>query len=92
MCFSLQANRFKSYHSHDNSDIHNTKCLQYHFTAKKAWMNDPDGLVYFKGKYHMTSITLMVNIQQRYIGDMQYLQDLVPWQHLTIAIYPHNDQ
>ncbi|MDE4945053.1 hypothetical protein NAI65_12535, partial [Francisella tularensis subsp. holarctica] len=50
---SLRADSFKSYHSHDTSDIHKTKRLQYHFTAKKAWMNDPIGLVYFKGKYHM---------------------------------------
>ncbi|KAJ4986254.1 beta-fructofuranosidase [Stagonosporopsis vannaccii] len=26
---------------------------QYHFTPAKNWMNDPNGLLYFKGVYHM---------------------------------------
>lgn len=26
---------------------------QYHFTPPKNWMNDPNGLLYYKGVYHM---------------------------------------
>ncbi len=35
--------------SHYNSPIRET----YHFAPWKNWMNDPNGLCYFKGYYHM---------------------------------------
>ena len=32
---------------------HETYRPQYHFTAKKHWINDPNGLVWYDGVYHM---------------------------------------
>ena len=26
--------------------------LEHHYRPKKGWMNDPNGLVYYKGYYH----------------------------------------
>ena len=25
----------------------------FHFTPKEKWMNDPNGMVYYKGEYHL---------------------------------------
>ncbi len=30
-----------------------SKKLQFHYKPKKGWINDPNGLVYFKGYYHI---------------------------------------
>ncbi|PKQ45400.1 glycosyl hydrolase family 32 [Confluentibacter flavum] len=64
---------------------------QIHFTPKKAWMNDPNGLIYFNKTYHM--------FFQHYPdstvwGPMHWghaeSKDLVHWVEKPIALYPDN--
>jgi beta-fructofuranosidase len=61
----------------------------YHFTPRKGWMNDPKGLIQFRGSYHA--------FYQHYPhapepGPMHWghaiSRDLVHWDHLPIALYP----
>jgi len=63
--------------------------LKYHFEPSKGWINDPNGLVYFKGKYHA--------FFQHYPyapkwGQMHWghaiSEDLIHWEELPIALYP----
>src|SRR5918996_1244762 len=60
-----------------------------HFTPKEKWMNDPNGMVYYKGTYHL--------FYQYYPGGTVWgpmhwghatSTDLMHWQHQPIALYP----
>jgi len=62
---------------------------QYHFTPETGWMNDPNGLVYHDGVYHL--------FYQHYPhatvwGPMHWghaiSTDMVYWEHKPIALYP----
>lgn len=62
---------------------------QIHFSPAEHWMNDPNGMVYYEGEYHL--------FYQHYPeasvwGPMHWghavSRDLVHWEHLPIALYP----
>ncbi len=45
--------------------------LGYHIMPRANWINDPNGLIQFKGEYHVFfSIIRMMSIGGRCIGDM----------------------
>ncbi|MDW7695840.1 glycoside hydrolase family 32 protein [Flammeovirgaceae bacterium SG7u.111] len=62
---------------------------QYHFSPPQQWMNDPNGMVYYEGEYHL--------FYQHYPdsnvwGPMHWghvvSPDMVNWENLPIALYP----
>ncbi len=63
---------------------------QFHFTAKKNWINDPNGLVYYNGEYHLFFQYMPPHRHGAY-KDWGHAvsKDLIHWEQVPQHITPH---
>lgn len=70
----------------DAADIHRPR---YHFLPAANWMNDPNGVIYWQGRYHLF---FQYNPAGAWHGNIHWghaiSADLVRWQELPVAIAP----
>jgi len=64
---------------------------QFHFTPATNWMNDPNGMVFYDGEYHLF---YQFNPFGDKWGHMSWghavSPDMVRWEHLPVALYEEN--
>ena len=86
-CFILTSICLKA--QHKNTIYHDLYRPQIHFSPQAHWMNDPNGMVYFNGIYHL--------FFQYYPGATVWgpmhwghaeSTDLIHWKQLPVALYP----
>jgi len=62
---------------------------QFHFSPDSMWMNDPNGMVFYEGEYHLF---YQHHPHSNVWGPMHWghaiSTDLIHWEHLPIALYP----
>ena len=71
-----------------------TAPLRYHYKPARGWVNDPNGLVYFQGYYHVFyqhAPDYEFPWQQPMHWGHARTKDFLSWEELPIALYPNKD-
>ncbi|WP_210464729.1 glycoside hydrolase family 32 protein [Rufibacter roseolus] len=75
--------------SADENSYNETHRPQFHFSPPAKWMNDPNGMVYHNGEFHLF---YQHHPDSSVWGPMHWghavSKDLVRWENLPIALYP----
>lgn len=65
---------------------------KYHFMPQTGWLNDPNGLIYYKGKYHFF---YQYYPYEGFWGSMHWghaiSSDMIHWEHLPLALAPSEE-
>ena len=83
---------FQTFDSYSEIKYDESLRPQFHFSSKKNWINDPNGMVYYKGEYHLF---FQHNPKAIHWGNMTWghavSKDMVHWEQLQHAILPYGN-
>ena len=68
-----------------------TAPLRYHYKPARGWVNDPNGLVYFKGYYHVFyqhAPSHEIPWKEAMHWGHARTKDFLHWEELPVALYP----
>ncbi len=71
-----------------------TQPLRYHYKTAKGWVNDPNGLVYFRGYYHVFyqhAPHFEVPWKEPICWGHARTKDFLHWEELPVALVPEYD-
>ena len=81
-CTEINSNRDSQYYQEKHRN-------QFHFSPEANWMNDPNGMVYYDGEYHLF---YQYYPDSTVWGPMHWghavSKDMIKWEHLPVALYP----
>ncbi|MFW5645464.1 MAG: glycoside hydrolase family 32 protein [Bacteroidota bacterium] len=89
LILALNSCGFQNYEEDSKLRFREQHRPQFHFSPETMWMNDPNGMVYYDGEYHL--------FYQHYPEDMVWgpmhwghaiSTDMIHWEHMPIALYP----
>ena len=88
----IQIQKFQTFPSYNETGYDQDLRSQFHFSSKRGWNNDPNGMVYYNGEYHLY---FQHNPKSVNWGNMTWghavSKNMVNWKQLNHAILPYRD-
>ena len=90
--YGVMLDSFQTFDSYSDIKYDESLRPQFHFSSKKNWINDPNGMVFYKGEYHLF---FQHNPKANHWGNMTWghavSKDMLHWEQLHHAILPYDN-
>lgn len=92
MKMSRELRQARDYEEQESAKVTESVRPEYHFSPRIGWLNDPNGLSYYRGQYHLF---YQYHPYSTYWGPMHWghavSADMVSWEYEPCALAPDSD-